>query len=493
MTSPKRTRKSTRTGPAPLPEPAKDASDVVVGKFGWDDIGNGRRLVSSHGDQIRWVTEFGGWVGWHEESGVWRRDPDSIYVMPFAKRVAAQLLSEAQGVKGEQAMKSALAFARASANVGKLEAMLKCARSEPGVAVSAGTFDFNKRLLTCANGALELTDEGAKFRERRREDFSTLSTGIPYLRGERHEVWTEFLETFLPNKDERDWVQRIAGYSMVGGNPHRIFAILRGPTTSGKSFLVNALSDALGTYAGPFKLQMLRAKQDSDLNPELAQAMPRRLIFTEEASAEWKLHTDEIKRLVGETASKARLPFAKASIERLPDFVPWMVTNALPSIDAADLALKRRLLFVPFRVTLSRADERVGYRDIVRNYGLPAVLAWAVEGWNEYVQAGSAGLEPPLSAAGFAMDQMSDLNDVERFLADVCVREAEASAHTGDLFEAYQAWCERSNIASRDVYSSTRFGRYLSDNGMPGSVRKVDGKTARVRVGVRLKRSFKSR
>lgn len=455
--------------------------------FERDDIGNAQRLKVRIGDDVRFAAGLGGWQTWDGER--WNLDDEGVLLVRHAMEMARDLKEEAEFIEEPRAKAEFLKFARASCNLGKLKAAVDSLRSLKGITVPAEVFDGNPRLIACSNGTIELMDvePWVKFRPSAREDYCRLNTGVPYTPKEKHPVWESFLKTFLPRRETRDWVQRLVGYSLFGGNPSRLLVIVIGPTTSGKSFLVDALDAALGGYAGPFGLQMFRSKQSSDLNPELARALPRRFVYAEEASAEWHLHADEIKRLTSGGKAKARLPFARASIEAVPAFTPWMVANQAPTIDHADSALIRRLRFVEFPVSLHESKERTEYRSVVEGEARAAVLAWAVAGWGKYMQLGFEGLAVPTSAVEFNMDQRTQLNECEQFLAEVCEREATESALAGDLYSAYEMWCNTNGVPERDRKTSTGFGRYLTGVGIPNKRVKMDGKTVVVRLGIRLK------
>lgn len=450
------------------------------------ELGNGERLAQTKGRDMRYVPELKGWVVWNGQS--WIEDADDLVAASKAKEVVKEMKSEAfkLGTTEGDGKHLFANYIRTSSSKG-ISSMLKLARSEPGIPGVATDFDADPQLLACKNGTLELGKKGAKFRSLQREDYCTLNTCVDYKDDATHYVWDEFLDKFLPDEDERRWLQVLMGHMLLGGNPHRLLLLVLGDTTSGKTFLMEAIKNALGRYAGPFQLQMFRAKQDSDLNAELARALPRRLVVAEETSTGWHLHADEIKKLTGETMAVARLPHAGRAIERMPAFTPVLVSNSVPTIDGADGAMKRRTFYFPMRVSVSRSEEKVSRRNMIQAGGaaLPAVLAWLVEGYNMYVAAGSKCPEIPATAIEFQFEQTTELNDVERFINDCYVRDGETLVPAADVWTEYQAWCLDNDVKESLRLSQPELGRRLQGAGIVWKNHKVDGKTVRHRIGIK--------
>jgi putative DNA primase/helicase len=192
-----------------------------------------------------------------------------------------------------------------------------------------------------------------------------------------------------------------------------------------------------------------------------------------------------IKRLTGGTTVKARRVFAPVYIERVPAFTPWMVTNNFPTIEGADQALYRRLVAVPFSSAVSK-DEEVGtFAARLRALALPAVLAWAVRGWEMYVREGLADV--PLAAAEAALLMRGELSDLDVFLSEACEFGGSYRVLSADLYKAYVVWCEQGRIKPE---SSTKFGRHMTNRGHARGLSRVgdrdEDQKARVRLGLRL-------
>lgn len=83
---------------------------------------------------------------------------------------------------------------------------------------------------------------------------------------------TKFLETSLPSRQLRLYVQRLFGYGLLGDNSERILPIFIGGTATGKTTCGKIVGHALGEYAGPFLLSLFRGKREDGPRADLMRA-----------------------------------------------------------------------------------------------------------------------------------------------------------------------------------------------------------------------------
>lgn len=456
-----------------------------------DDIGNAERLLAEYGSDMRWDESLKEWVIW---TGV-RWEVDSHKAIRRAMTVPQKIFAQGKRLTDydpdSELGKELKSWAKQCGNIGRLKAMLETARSFPGVAVAGDGFNADRRVMACPNGALVLGTTGAKFRPVRREDLTTKVTGCEYDPDARSPMFEDFLDKFLPDAELRSWAQRVAGYSMLGGNPKRRIIFCWGPTSSGKSTFAELIQAALGTYAGTFNLSMLRENQDERPRPDLVNAVHQRAIFAFEASSDWKLHADMIKRSTGQDKILARLPHSGTPIAKIPDFTPWVITNNIPTINGADQALYRRLCTVLFPNTIEDSRENEDFRiTLVGNGELPGVLAWLVEGWNLYCQDGLS--DPPAQVMLSELKMREQFTDIDQFLKECCDTGGGYKEVPSLLYERYEEWCDTNGMRGNDRLTGTKFGSALTARGYIAKDVKVDGKVPRRRLGLRLKQGVKS-
>lgn len=475
---------------APKERKRVGATDV----YARNDAGNGARFAARYRNSVRYVAEHNSWMIWSDRLQVWVRDTEGE-VTRMAIETAGTIAQEAEFEEEVKAKAAIRKFANSSANSGKLKAMLEVARDLKGMTVPAASFDSNSETLVCANGTMELGD-GVRIRPSRLEDYSTISTGVRYTAEARLPEWDKFLARFQPDIEVRDWLQKLAGYSLLGRNPKRIMVVAFGPTSTGKTTFANAMAAALGGYAASTTMTVFRDNQDERPRADLVRVLSRRFVYAEEASASWFLHPDQIKRLTGGAPITARVPYAKEYLELRPAFTPWLLTNSAPTIEGADAALWRRIMVVPFEVQIPKDEEDEAFAAALESdEGRAAVLAWAVEGYRSYLSDPEAlGLIPSGAAAATARFR-AEVSDFAQALYELCEfgEPGDYRAAPSELFQAYVSWCDLHQIKERDRLSGTKFGRELSGLGYEKRRIKSEGKVVWYRTGLRLRADWVSR
>jgi putative DNA primase/helicase len=456
------------------------------------DMGNTTRLAAQHGTDLAWTPELGGWLVW--DGARWRPD-DGTDVQAQAKRVARKLMREADDLAGqegasEEEVKKARSWAMQSQSAARIKAMGELVRSEPGIPVPVERWDADPELLACRNATVRLTPDGVNhWVGHRRGDHVTRVTDAVCKTVVHSDDWEAFLARALPDPEVRRFFQKLAAYTLYGGNPERLLIILKGPTSTGKTTVMEVIAGVLGDYASTFALSMFRGKETDAPRPDLLEVLPARLIFTTEASDRWKLHADEVKRLTGNDTVSARNMNAKRMVKGRPAFTPVIATNEAPTIIGADTALWRRLVVVPFTVQIPKAEEdRTLAARLVREQGT-GILTWLLAGWDAYVDEGLADV--PTACVEAAMDLRSELSLVDRWLAEETEQAAEYIETVEELWGAFSSWCARSGVTTVDRGNKIGFGKELTAKGFG------DGHTGdrrarkRARTGLRVSAEVK--
>lgn len=463
-------------------------------EFERSDVGNAKRLVHMYRHNFRYVEALGGWFFWSDADGIWRPDLDgeitrcAISVADRIDREAAKLDEE-----NAEAATELRKFARASANAGKIKAMVDLAKDMQGITLDPTVLDAAPEVF----GEVSLgTNPGVELRPPIREDYRTMRTAVPYRADAESKLWSRFLDRIQPNPDIQDWLQRLVGYSLYGRNFARLLVVCFGPTSTGKTTFASAIAGALGDYAEYTDLTVLHGNQAERPRADIIRVLSKRFVYAEEASAAWELHPDQIKRLAGGGMVAARAPFAKTFIRREPAFTMWLMSNSPPTIRGADSALWRRIRVVPFTNQVPSGKEDLALIDRLSTpRARAAILAWAVEGWGLYAALRAAGEDPLAVPADvpelFTATQefRSGVSDLDSFASDVLDFGEDFTESANVLYAAYQQWCTVNGVKTE---SSTALGRFLTGNGIGREKRRVDGKPVMVRLGVRVVDSYRS-
>lgn len=489
----------------------KDPADFVQ-----NDDGNAELLVKAAEGRMRHASGWDDWLIWDVDAGYWRMNAEQDVVV-LARTVsviyqqrASEMFEYAAGngleklerERVEKKAKKLYAWGIMAGNRNRINSMIDLAKSHEGVSSHSTEFNSDPRIIACRNGTIELAprrpansdslemSDPIIFRDSSRDDFNTCTTGVDYMpwseireggegaalmRSKR--IVEDYLETFIPLRSLRWYVQRVLGYGMYGANPERKIVFLHGPTSSGKSTILSAISAALGGYAGPFNLSLLRDKQDEGPRAELVNAFHRRIISATEGGGEWHLHADMIKRITGGSDTmSARKLFSNNIIEVVPNFTPFIASNSPPTIDAADTATYRRLLVLPFDRQVGIEGSDVSDESVMQKAGMDAFMAhdvgcrmvwlsWLVDGYAGYVREGIA--EYPAIVQSRTEEFCMGLNDLNSFLGHSIVSGVDALGRHlpfRRLYAAYEAWCFENGIKERDRLSAIGLGRKLRSN-----------------------------
>lgn len=475
------------------------------------DIGNTQHLVDLADGSMLWVSDYSEWFSYNETLGLWEESPASLG-MQMARRIAPRVEAAIESKRialaatnkneekpgGQDNEHTAIerqlkrlyeVKKRVSSSAG-LSAMVDLAKSWPEMVARADEFDMNERILLCSDGqVIELLEDGYNARPATREDRLTRHTSAPYVPGASDPGWTSYLDTFLPDPELRRYVQRLFGYALLGSNPRRKLVFLHGPSSTGKSTLVEAVGAALGSYADTFSMSLFRGKQDDAPRPDIVKALPMRAIFASEAGSAWYLHNDEIKSMVGGDTKQARLMRGNHYFSRVPAFLPIIATNEFPQIQGADAASWRRMVAVPFDTVVAGRDDDADGRDALRTSpsAWSAILAWLLEGWNAYCELGLDGDGVPEAVVHRTARMRGEVSDTHAWLFGNCELGPKFVTVFDELFQNYDIWARTSGLEGRDIMSKIKLGKFLTGQECTVDRGRVDGKTCVIRVGIRLR------
>lgn len=356
-----------------------------------------------------------------------------------------------------------------------IRGVLGVASALPQFAATVRDLDADPYLLNVANGTLDLRT--GELRPHSPTDRITKVTRAAYDPEAPSPLWSQFLARVLPDDAVREYLQRVAGLSLLGKVAEHVLPILTGTGANGKSTCINAMLFALGDYASTAEPDLFMHREGAHPTGEM-DLMGRRLVVVSESERDRRLAEATMKRLTGGDVIRARR-MRQDFVEFAPSHTPLLITNHLPKVSGDDAAIWRRLRVVPFDVVIPPA-ERNSHLDEALAAEADAILAWAIQGWQSY-QAG--GLNEP-QAVLVATDSYKRANDaVARFIADACVTTSPAlKATTGQLFEAWERW--RTEDGTQPI-SQRAFGSALDNKGYPVSSRTTAGRW-RTGIGVKV-------
>lgn len=388
------------------------AIDEPIGAdgFHFTDRGNADRLISAHGDRLRYVPKWKEWLVWDDTR--WVRDVGSVRTIELGKSIGIELWRLiATMPPTNTTRKETITHAKRSESATSIENAVKLARGIPGVAIDYRELDAVPLLLNAANGIVDL--QTGKLSKHDPERLMSLIAGARYEPEAESPRWDAFLATILPDPEVRSYVQRAIGYSATGLTSEQVMFLAIGGGSNGKSTLVNAVMTALGDYAGTAAKELLITQRHDPHPTSAADLFRLRFAAAMETEASDSLAEARVKSLTGSDRVKAR-----RMNENFWEFEPthklWLAANYLPTITGTDHGTWRRLRVIPFDVRIGDADRDPKLPEALRQE-MPGILRWIVEGaiaWQE------AGLETPPQVSSATQDWQIESDWFAEFVDD---------------------------------------------------------------------------
>jgi P4 family phage/plasmid primase-like protien len=431
----------------------------------WSDVRRGLRVYS-----IQWQK----WMVW--EGGVWRRDDaehtridisdqlGTIYG-EFRRSIEIEMVqipcpdgpkkdSRSGEIKHVQKRINALSSKRG------MEAVEDLARTS--LAMHATEFDAKPHVLSVENGVIDFTD--GMFREHHPLDYLTHQTPIKYDPDATAPKWQEFLNLFLGGDQELiDFVARCVGYSMTGFVHEDCLFFLYGKGANGKSTFIATLGMLLGNLMTSVPMAaLLSGRSDNNFDYQKANMEGRRVVVTDEIPEGRRLQENHIKALVGGDAIAARRPYEQPYTFQ-PTHKLWMVGNHKPEITGTDHGIWRRMVLVPWTVTIAE-EKRRSRHEVLAEFRaeLPGILNWAIDGYIQMMEIG--GLKPPDAVRDATAQYRTEEDHMRHFIADKMLPDYDAYATLKEIRQFYLAWCEDSGETPR--YKNNRImAAYMRDQG----------------------------
>ena len=419
------------------------------------DLGNARRLVNRHGENIRYVPEWRKWIIWSECR--WEIDNDGG-IMRLAKEAVEAMYSEAVSLAREEQRDVLLRHAIRSQAEARLKAMVSLAESEAGVVVSARMLDADPWLLGVQNGVVELKTR--QFRPACREDLITKRTNVMFDPDALCPEWLKFLDVVTSGDTSvQAYMQRVGGYTLTGIVSEEVLFVLYGIGSNGKSTYRETVHALMGDYALAADAGLLtERKKPGGATEEIARLKGRRFVAVNETAENDHLNEARIKFITSQDTITARNLYG-----HLFDFFPthkgFLSTNHKPIVRGTDEGIWRRLNLIPFTVTIPKSAVEKDFRERRLMPELSGILNWELAGLADYLKQ---GLNPPRTVLASTQDYRSDMDVVGQWIAERCEEDSKASVPTSLAYSDYSQW------ADEEVgwtLGKLTFRRHLADRG----------------------------
>jgi putative DNA primase/helicase len=423
-------------------------------------IANAIRLANLHGQNLRWCQPLRCWLIWDGKRWI----PDrQLQIEGLAKEIPNQMWNDVRRLLPDvpdSMKKQMLAFAAKTATADGIHQMLNLAKSESHMAILPEFLDRSPWLLNCENGTIDL--RSGALREHRREDHLTMIAPHDFMTGSAGAcpLFDEFLlRIFDRNLAMIRYLQRLLGMALVGQVYEHVLPIFWGKKgANGKSVLCETLQYVLGDYAATAAPGLLLTNRGHDRHPtELADLVGRRVVFCSETDQDRQLSEARVKALCGGDRIKGRF-LRKDFFEFPASFTFFMVTNHLPVIRGVDDAIWRRLRVVPFDVSIPIDDQDEHLTDKLKTEAA-GIFGWLVRGCLDWERD---GLGEPAEVLAATAEYRKEMDTVGEFIDDCCTSGPAFQVKAGDLYAAYEQWCE---MHGEDKLKANAFGKCLTKKG----------------------------
>lgn len=407
------------------------------------------KFVAQYKDSMRYVHALKRWMLFDGER--WREER-TLYALDCTRDIC---LEAPESTKQNRE-------ARALASASTRHAVLTLARADRAIAATVEQWDTHEfilntkgnigciDLLTGIGRAVDSLDYITK-----RTSCAVAPTGTP------HPLWTAFLNRiFDSNVEIIGFLQRYLGYCLTGSVREHQFIYGYGTGANGKSVFDETVRKIMGDYACVADMNTFLWSEKERHPADIASLCGSRLVIASETQGGRHWDEQRIKALTGGDSITARFmrgnPFTFQ-----PTFKLLVVGNHKPRLRHVDEAIRRRLIFLPFSVTIPEAE-----RDPLLVAKLEpehaAILRWMIDGCIEWQRH---GLVVPASIRKATESYFGDQDTIGQWLEEAVNREVGPSAFTGtaELFCAWKEWCGSKNISpgSMKSFSEALEGRGL--------------------------------
>ena len=427
------------------------------------DDGNARRLIDRFGLDVRY-TEEQGWYVWNE--GFWVPDPNRKRIEYKSRELARELQFDENESVAKWGFKS-----QADA---RIRSTYRLAESDPTVRVSISEWDSNPDIVCVKNGIIEL--QTGELRPPQRDDYVTIMNNVDYDPSARDPEWDKILKVVTGGDDEFAHNLQIAmGYSLTGHTSANAFFMLYGPTNSGKSTFIQAMTSASGEYALAGKPELFK-QVDNDYG--LAGLRGKRLCTIVELPPGARWDAARIKALVtGDERMVRQIYGTPFTLRNRAKF--WIGTNELPVL--RDEAVWTRVFCFPF-VYPSPDGPNPEFKHFVEDpASRQTLLTWMVRGAMEWYKTGPE-IKKCQAVAEAVQVYREEEDIILQFMNELGLGPIEgALTPTSDVHMRYELWL---NGNRSDVLGKAALTRRIKLKGYTTKVVRQGGKTLQAFEGL---------
>jgi putative DNA primase/helicase len=421
----------------------------------YTDAGNARRFADSCAGQLLYLDGHG-WRCYASKEG--RYVASEAPVVQRALRMTKKIYGEAREAEDAKTRTKISKWGDYASSARGVKAALELAKTDPRLAAEVDDFDADPLLLNVVDGVVDLRtgdlcEHGPEYR-------MTKIAGSSYDAGAQAPIWAAHLERiFAGDRMMTEFFQRLCGYAITGDSGEQKLAILHGYGANGKSVTIETLRTVLGGYAETTDFKTFSVNRSSGPRNDLARLAGARFVTASETSSRQWLDESVIKQVTGGEPITARF-LHREYFTYHPQFCVFLSTNHRPNIEGVDKGLWRRILLVPFEVTIEEDEQDPQLTRKLRGE-LPGILNWLITGclmWQ------CDGIEPPVGVQLATAEYRQESDFVGRFIEQCLTPGDEIDwVLLSDVYSRYQMWAAENGYQKM---STQQLGNRLREHGV---------------------------
>jgi len=452
-----------------------DTKKIKKKFYSYDDTGNASRFTDNFGEVVRYSYIRKNWYYYNDKT--WQLDQEGKVrnlVDEILEKMKKEPVYTSGDVDEEDAQKNLQKHIKYSRGSNGKTNMLK--ESQHLIPITPGSFDRDKHLLNVQNGYIDL--KTGNLHDHDKGKFFSKISSIEYTDKIDYPLWLDFLnQIFDGDQDLINYMQRAVGYSLSGSIQEQMLFILHGNGRNGKSVFLDIITEMLGSYTVNIQPQTIMVKpQSGGANSDIARLQGARLVTSTEPNDGMRFDEGLVKQLTGGDRVTARFLYGD-EFDFDPEFKLWMATNHKPIIRGTDDGIWRRLAVIPFTVQIpeNKVDKQLKYK---LRREMKGILNWAVEGYQEWQRI---GLKEPEIIKRQRGDYRNEMDPVELFIDECCVRKDGEREKSSELYQIYRSWAKDNG---QYLMNSTKFGKEMSNK-----FQKITSNGVHY-IGIQLKKEF---
>jgi P4 family phage/plasmid primase-like protien len=424
-------------------DPDRLAEGFLISEYIWDANPQSKELSKALMLQADYSLR-----NWRDEFYKWQ---DGKYTKLSDAEIKKQITTHLRGLNNNCSICDDDQHIRITAQL--VNNVLLCVSSFEGVHLceqrELNSWDDSRESLSIVtfvfeNGVLmKHSQKGDCFIKHKPAYFSVSKLPYDYEPDAKPDRWLQFLNEVMDGDGERiELLQQWSGYCLSSQNSYQKFMLIAGEGANGKTVFTKIIEKMVGEQNVSHIPLSLFSQQFS-----LYSTLGKNLNSTSESSHRLdELAETALKSFTSSDAMTFQRKY-KEPIHSKPTAKVMLSTNQLPNFADKSIGIWRRMLYVPFDVTIEADRQNHKLVDELC-CELPAIFNWALEGLQKLKDAGRFA-EPRRCIA--AIEQYRrDVNPARTFLLEnftptsSCRRQEWGgfdSIACKELYDSYVNWC----------------------------------------------------